>query len=173
MPLPGVIAYIRGLLDGLAMPFPSVELAAYITPPDPVTDTVVMPALYVLTASGPEKRLTPPRNTGPGTEAGFKTIQHDLKLHVIWQIMTPDPSEPGSSDPDLLFSGVISAVTAALRTTTAPYDLTDPWDGTVTQLADTGERMTYDYLPRRATKTQRLLRYDALIDLPLLEVIRA
>jgi len=171
--LPSVIAYVQGELNGLAMPFPSVELAAYITPPDPNVETVVLPTLYVLTAEGPEKRLTDPRNTGPGTPAGFKTLDHNLKLHVIWMIANSNPAAPGAADPDLLFSGVIEGVMAALRTSKAPVLITDPWTGQQTQLVDTGERMQYQYLPRHSIKNQRMLRYDGLIDLPLCELIQA
>ena len=142
MGLPSVVNYIQGLLNGLAMPFPSVELAAYITPPDPNVETVILPTLYVLTAEGPEKRLTTPRNTGPGTPAGDKTLDHNLQLHVIWMIANSNPAAPGAADPDLLFSGVIEGVMAALRTSPAPTLITDPWTGQQTQLVDTGERMT-------------------------------
>ena len=173
MGLPSVIAYIRAQLDGLATPFPSVELAAYITPPDPNTETVAMPTLYVLTADGPEKRLAGPRNTGPGTPSGFKTIKHDLKLHVIWMITSANPMAPGATDPDLMFSGVIEGVMDALRTSPAPVPIADPNTGRVTVLTDTGEKMTYHYLSRRSTKSQRMLRYDGLIDLPLMEQIQA
>lgn len=173
MGLPAVIQYVRDQLNGLAMPFPSVELAAYITPPDPNVETVILPTLYVLTADGPEKRLTMPRNTGPGTSAGDKTIDHDLKLHVIWMIANTAPANVGAADPDLLFSGVIEGVMAALRTTKAPYLLTDPWTGQQTLLVDPGERLTYHYLPRHSVKNQRMLRYDGLIDLPVQELIEA
>jgi len=171
--LPSVIAYVRDQLNGIALPFPSVELAAYITPPDPNVETVVMPTLYVLTADGPEKRLTMPRNTGPGTSAGNKTIDHDLKLHVIWMIANTAPGQPGAPDGDLLFGGVIETVMAALRTGQAPAPVTDPFTGTVTTLVDTGEKMTYHYLPRHSIKNQRMLRYDGLIDLPVQELLEA
>ena len=173
MGLPSVVNYIQGLLNGLAMPFPSVELAAYITPPDPNVETVILPTLYVLTAEGPEKRLTTPRNTGPGTPAGDKTLDHNLQLHVIWMIANSNPAAPGAADPDLLFSGVIEGVMAALRTSPAPTLITDPWTGQQTQLVDTGEKMSYKYLPRHSIKNQRMLRYDSLIDLPLTELIQA
>ena len=173
MGLPSVIGYIRDQLNGIAVPFPSVQLAAYITPPDPNVETVVMPTLYVLTADGPEKRLTDPRNTGSGTPAGWKTIDHDVKLHVIWMIANSAPGSPGAADPDLLFSGVMEGVMSALRTSAAPTMITDPNTGQQTQLVDTGERMTYHYLPRHSIKNQRMLRYDGLIDLPLMEAIQA
>lgn len=173
MGLPSVIGYIRDLLNGIAVPFPSVQLAAYITPPDPNVETVIMPTLYVLTADGPEKRLTLSRNTGPGTSSGQKTIDHDLKLHVIWMIANAAPGSPGAADPDLLFSGVIEGIMSTLRTTTAPYLITDPNTGQQTYLVDTGERMTYHYLPRHSIKNQRMLRYDGLIDLPVQEQIQA
>jgi hypothetical protein len=171
--LPSVVGYIQGLLNGLAMPFPTVELAAYITPPDPNVETVIMPTLYVLTADGPEKRLTMPRNTGPGTTAGEKTLTHTLELHVVWMIANSNPAAPGAADPDLLFSGVIEGIMQALRTSPAPVLITDPWTGQQTELVDTGENMTYRYLPRHSIKNQRMLRYDALITLPLLELIEA
>ena len=173
MGLPSVIAYVQNLLNGLAMPFPTVELAAYITPPDPNVETVLTPTLYVLTADGPEKRLTMSRNTGPGTTAGEKTLTHTLKLHLIWMIASTSPTAPGAADPDLLFSGVLEGIMQALRTSPAPVLITDPWTGQQTELVDTGENMSYEYLPRHSTKSQRMLRYDALITLPLLELIEA
>ena len=173
MGLPSVISYVRDRLNGIAMPFPSVQLAAFITPPDPNVETVVMPTLYVLTADGPEKRLTTPRNTGPGTSSGQKTIDHDLKLHVIWMLANANPASPAAANPDLLFGGVIEGIMSALRTFPAPVMITDPNTGQQTRLVDTGERMAYHYLPRHSIKNQRMLRYDGLIDLPLQEVIQA
>lgn len=174
MGLPSVVNYIQGKLNGLAMPFGAVELAAYITPPDPNVETVIMPTLYVLTAKGPEKRLSMPRNTGPGTGAGDKTISHNLSLHVIWMIANSSPAQPGGADPDLLFTEVMETIMAALRTDTPdPVWVTDPYTGVQTYLSDTGENMTYDYLPRHSIKNQRMLRYDALIDMSVTEVITA
>ena len=161
------------------MPFPSVELAAYITPPDPNPETMIVPTLYVLSAKGSEKRDpkaggSMPRNTGPGTGSGNKTIRHNLQLHVLWFLATANPLAGNTADNDLLFSGVIETVMAALRTNTPdPVLITDPWTGIQTWLVDTGENMSYDYLPRHSVKSQKLLRYDALIDLPLVEEISA
>ncbi|HLK72260.1 MAG TPA: hypothetical protein VKU77_01290 [Streptosporangiaceae bacterium] len=174
MGLPSVISYVRGLLDGIAMPFPSADLAAYITPPDPNVETTVIPTLYVLTAEGPEQRLTVPRNSGPGTPSGDKTIDHALSLHIIWIIAAGNPAAPGALDPDLLFGSVIETVMARLRTAPSPHVITDPFPPHAqTTLVDTGEKMTYRYLPRHAVRNQRMLRRDGLIDLPLKEVIGA
>lgn len=179
MSLAAVVQYVRDLLDGTATPFPSADpvigsaLRAFITPPDPYKLTHI-PTLYVLSASGPEKRLDMPRNTnGDPSTAGHKTVRHTLELHIICEIASTNPAAPGASDPDLLFTGAMSAVMAALRTSPAPVPITDPFDGTVTSLIDPGEEMQYRYLPRMATKSQRVLRYDGVITLPLLEFIQA
>jgi hypothetical protein len=160
------MAFINGLLNNLEMPGGAPTLASYITPPDPNVEADV-PTAYVWPMPGSEKRLTEPRNTGPGTPAGWKTTRHEIGIYLVWFGSDEDP------DADALFPGYLDALMDALRTAwPMPAVLTDPWTGEQTQLVDAGEEMSYDSPPPRATEDQRYLRYDALIRVPVTEAIR-
>lgn len=170
MPVNSVLSYIRVTLDTLPLPGGVPSLACWITPPDPNTDAEI-PVAYVWPSSGRESRDGPAgttgRNTGPGTMAGFKTIEHDLDCWLTWFGNSDD------ADADTLFPGIVDAVMAALRTATpAPVLITDPYSGYQTWLADTGERIEYK-TDVRAVADQRYLRYDAQLTLHLAEVIQA
>lgn len=168
MPLASCIAYVKGLLDDIGMPAGLPSLAAYTLAgaPDPDVESSV-PTCVILSANGPEKRLTVPRNTGPNTPAGFKTIKHQIRVLVWFFMASNDP------DADTLFGGIMDGIMASLRTCAAPANLTDPWTGTLTQMVNAGEEMTYDQLPARATKNQRLLLCEGVINVPVLEQIQA
>lgn len=170
MPIASSLAYVKGLLDGLAMPPGLPAMAAYITPPDPNTETQV-PTAYVWPDDGDEDRDsskagTVPRNTGPGTASGLKNLEHLMSVYVVW---FGSSEEPGI---DSLFPGVVDAVMAALRTSEDPKKVTDPYTGQVTTLIDVGEKMSYK-VTLRSLVEQAYNRYDALVGLSVLEVIQA
>lgn len=170
MPITSALQYIKTLLSGLPMPGGAANLAAYIIPPDPNVETDI-PTAYVWFPQGDESRDGPagtmPRNTGPGTFSGDKTILHDIDIFLTWFGADDDPKA------DSLFPGMVDAVMKALRTAVPnPAPVTDPWTEEVTQIADTGEKMKYRS-EVRAVADQRYLRFDALITLQLTEVISA
>ena len=154
------------------MPGGAPPLAAYVTPPDPNVDADI-PTCYIWPSNGREARDTQfagsmSRNTGPGTTAGFKTIEHQLDIWVVWFGSDED------ADADTLFPGMVDAIMYALRTDTPnPYEaLTDPWTGQLTQLANVGETQSYQ-ITVNSVADQRYLRYDCMLTIPLIEVIQA
>lgn len=169
MPIASAISFVKGLLDDIGMPAGLPSLAAYIVAksPDPNVESSV-PTCYILRSDGPEKRMSMTRNSGPGTSAGEKKITHSIRLLVVYFMASSDP------DGDTLFGGIMDGIMDALRTSFPnPALATDPYTGVVTQMANTGEQMTYELYPPAATKNQRLLLCEGVITVPLIEVIRA
>lgn len=170
MPLNSVQCYIRDTINGLAMPGGVPSLVAFITPPDPEEDAAV-PHAYVWPGEGTESRnpvrgATIPRNTGPGTPAGFKAIEHMIDIYVVWFGQDDDP------DSDTSFPGMIDAIMYALRTSGDPAVVTDPYTGFSSQLIDVGEGMGYKTVVN-ALADQAYNRYDGLITCTILELIQA
>ena len=166
MPVASCMNFIKTLLDDIAMPG-GLNLAAWINPPDPDLGPAEVPTAYIWPMPGSEKRLTVPRNTGPGTAAGWKTERHEIGIYLVWEGAENDP------EADTLFPGFIDALMDALRTAwPMPAILTDPNTGEMTQLVDTGEEMTYDSPPPRTVADQRYLRYDCLIRVPMTEQLQ-
>ncbi len=169
MPLAAALSFVKDLLDGLQMPAGMAvpSLAAWIIAPDPDVGPAEGPVAYVWPMPGSEKRLTVPRNQGPGTAAGWKTEQHEIGIWLVFDQSEDDP------DGDVLFTGYIDALMDALRTAwPMPAIITDPWTGEQTQLVDAGETMTYDTPPPRTLADQRYLRFDCLIRVPVCEQIQ-
>lgn len=170
MPIASALAYVKGLLDGLPMPAGLPPMAAYIDAPDPNVESEI-PTAYIWPTNGEESRDGPagtmPRNTGPGTPSGDKTITHTVDAWIVY--FGTDTDE----DADSLFPGVVDAVMAALRTAFPnPQEAVDPYTGDVTLLADTGEKMHY-LIDVRATADQRQDAFYARVTLTLTEVITA
>jgi hypothetical protein len=171
MPLASTVAYLRNLLDGLTMPgAPATPpMAAYITPPDPNVDTQI-PTAYVWPATFDESRDplkggAVPRALSLGAASGTKPIAHMVHLYLVWEGLSDDP------DADLLFPGIVDAVASALRVSTDPVVVIDPWTGFQSQLIDVGERMT-GQITVRALTDERMNRYDCLMVLDVVEIIQ-
>jgi hypothetical protein len=166
VPVASALNFVKTLLDGISVPG-GLNLSAWINPPDPDVDPATVPTAYIWPMPGSENRLTMPRNTGPGTPAGWKTERHDIGIYLVW---FGDENDP---DADTLFPGFIDALMDALRTAwPMPAILTDPNTGEQTQLVDTGEVMSYDSPPPRTVADQRYLRYDCLIRVPMQEELQ-
>ena len=118
-------------------------------------------------ARGPEKRLAMPRNTGPGTPAGWKQLKHDLQVFLLWMDYQDDPQA------DVNFPLLIDYVMMLLATAPNPAQVTDPETGQVSQMVNLGEDMTYDFVPPRTLEPQMMRRYDARIQCTLLELFRS
>jgi hypothetical protein len=178
VPIASAMAYVRGLLDGLPLPGGAPNLAAMIEPLDPDEETDV-PTCYVWPLPGNEQRDpknggSMPRNSGPGTFSGTKTITHSIGVWVVWFAADPDPEDDDIPDADYLMPGFLDVIMQALRTAWPdPAIFTDPWTGEQTQMVDVGEQMKYELSPPHSTANQRYLRYDALITIPLTEAISA
>ncbi len=91
-----------------------------------------------------------------------------MGIWVVWFQADDDP------EADTLFPGIVDAIQAALRTSWPnPAILTDPYTGEQSLAADTGEEMWADIDPPHSLADQRYLRYDALLTVPIQEVITA
>jgi hypothetical protein len=172
VPIASTLSYIRGLLVELPMPGGLSPMNAYITPPDPNTETQI-PTSYVWPTEGdedrdPDKAGAVPRNNGPGTqsESGIKNITHLIDVYVVWMASEEEP------DIDNLFPGVVDSVMAAFRFSKDPATATDPYTGEQSTLIDVGERQSYR-ITLRSLVEQAFNRYDALVSLSVIEVIRA
>jgi len=168
MPVSSVLSYLQNLLNGLEMPGTgTAALVCAITPPPLFSDPGIIPSCYLWAADGRESRDRPagtmPRNTGPGTPGGWKSIVHQTQLLLLWS---------GSAGEAFLFTGMIDAIMAALRTTAVPALVTDPDTGIITQIADTGETITYK-TAIRPVPDQQSNQYEAMFGMPLTEVIQA
>lgn len=177
--------YIQSLLQGLIWPAAMTglpPLAAYITPPDPNVQSEI-PAAYIWMQRGRESRDTDrlrtgtvPRAATPGAPSGTKAEEYTIPVYLVWMMSAEDP------DADNLFPGMVWAVMKMLRGgsytadgisfSESPKLLTDPWDGEQSWLIDLGEDMTWD-TDFRALEDQRFLRYDAVVDCSVSEVIAA
>lgn len=167
MPIASCMSFVRDLLDGIGMPGGAEDLAAYLDPPDPNVESG-HPTAIILDASGPEKRLTMPRNRGPGTSAGDKTISHSIRVLVYYYMASDDP------EGDTLFGGIMDGIMKALRLAwPMPAVLTDPYDGSQTQAINVGEDMSYQRLPPQATNNQRFNLWQGVVMVPVLELLEA
>jgi hypothetical protein len=167
VPLVTVQTWIQKQLAGLIIPGPANigALEAFITPPDPREDPP--PAAYIWPGSGRENRQSIPRNTGPGTPAGWKNFKPDMDVYLTWFNSADDPYS------DNAFPSVIDAVLQALRTSPDPATVVDPNSGLVCTLCGVGEDMSWQNLGITATADQRWNRFDALIRVPFTEFIQA
>lgn len=170
MSLVAVQTFIRDTLQNLPMPNGGFNLKAYITPPDP-NDEAEFPTAYIWPTEGTESRDphhggTIPRNTGPGTPSGNKPVLHTVDIYLVWFGSDEDP------DADSWFPGMVDAVMSALRYSTMPRSITDPYTNYISDLVDLGENMAYEIVVS-AVANQAYNRYDSRIRLRILELIFA
>jgi hypothetical protein len=167
VPIASAESFVHSLLDGIGMPSGVEDLAAYIDPPDPNTEAA-NPTAIIVSADGPEKRLVPPRNTGPGTTSGQKTISHTVRVLVYYYMAGDDPESK------TLFAGIMDGIMDRLRTSyPSSAVLIDPYTGNQTTAIGAGEEMTYQRLPPQATQDQGINLWQGIITVPILEVIQA
>jgi len=164
--------WIQQYINQLPLPGGIPPLTAYITPPDP-NDEADIPAAYVWPSTGDESRSnsgpmagTVPRNTGPGTPSGWKSIAHSMD---IWLVFFGQDDDPAS---DTLFPAIVDTVMARLRTSPDPALAVDTYTQAQSWLVDIGEKMTYR-IDLRALSDQAYNRYDGYITLPITELFQA
>ena len=167
MPIVSALAYVASKLQGMTPPGATgirAPVSALITPLDPDVMADGIARAYVWPAKGPEKRLAMPRNTGPGTRAGWKTLTHSVQIFLVWMDSNTDPGI------DVNFPLLIDWVMHLLRTSAPnPQMWTDPYTGKVSQMLNLGEVMSYDYVPPHTTAEQGWFRFDARITCSLTE----
>jgi hypothetical protein len=153
------------------MPGYAPAMAAYINAPDPNVETDI-PTAYVWPTRGHESRDnkyagTFPRNTGPGTSSGDKTILHSVDVWIVWMEAGDDP------EADSMFPGIVDAVMEAFRTAAMPdNNVVDPYTGVITQIANLGEDQDY-VIEVSALEDQAYNRCDSRLTIPVIEVIQA
>lgn len=163
--------FLLSLLDKLEMPYNVPASNAYITPPDPRIQAKV-PAIYIWPSDGQENRSTElggtvPRNTGPGTPSGTKGLLHQFDIYVTWF------SSNSGTQADPKFPAIVDTVMMALRYSQPnPYKATDPATGLTSDILNVGETLRYR-TGVEATNDERWLRYDALIQCSVWEIINA
>lgn len=170
MPVLTAQSYIASLLDNLTPPGRTGAkgpVSAMITPLDPDVNPDGIPRVYVWPSSAPESRLAFPRNSGMGTQAGWKQMKHQLMLFLVWMDSQNDVNA------DSNFPLLIDWVMQVLRTSPNPATWTDPDTGLVSNIVNVGEDMKYDYVPPRLLAADRYRRYDARITITLLELFQA
>lgn len=159
--------WIKQQLNGLIIPGPAgvQPLEAVITPPDPNEEP--QPIAYIWPSSGSENRQSVPRNSGPGTPAGWKNFRPAIDVYLTWFVANDDPYA------DNAFPSVVDAILHALRTSPDPAKQVDPNTGEVSWLMGVGEDMSWTSFGITAVIDQRWNRMDALIRVPFLESIQA
>jgi hypothetical protein len=168
IPLNSTQLYIKGMLDGLIVPGNSLPLQAYITPEDPRDDE--NPAAYIWPSTGDENRQAVPRvgaDIYNPSEAGWKTMNHQMSVWVTWF------NDDGDPNPDISFPAVIDVIMYTLRSSANPAVVYDPLTALPSQLIDVGERMTYHMAGVRTAADQRFLRYDAELTLSIIEELQS
>jgi hypothetical protein len=168
MPLVSALEYVQGLISGIPVPGEagaSGPLVALITPYDP--DESGEARAYVWGGAGQENRLAFPRNTGPNTLGGWKTLYHNVEIFLVWFDSDSDV------DVDTSFPALLDAVMDVLRTSTDPQVVTDPYTGRQSNMVNLGEDMNYTYVPPHSVADQRYLRFDARITTRLCELVQA
>jgi hypothetical protein len=166
--LDSVSAYVRGLLDGVAMPagVPG-PLTAWITPP--VVEKTTSPRAHVWGG-----RLTGRRQTAP-RGAGFMELTWTVDVYVTYL------TTPGSALANEPFPKVTDTVLKVFMTTQMPLFI-DPLGNPVgpnatgpgdTQITSIGERFDGTYPPERTVSGPRMLWYVELLGIEVKEVVQA
>lgn len=181
MPINSTLQYIKSLIDQLPMPGGAPPLNCFITPFPGYDNPMAAPTAYVWPMSGEENRspdrggsvpralVKPqwPQGAGvPTPNCGFKAIDHQIHLYVIWDQANDDEQA------DSWFPGMIDAIAWQLRVSADPAVIIDSYDGTTSSLIDVGETMPYQ-ITVRYLEDQRYLRYDCLMPLPIMELIQS
>lgn len=166
--LGSVQKYLRGQLDGLAMPegVPG-PLVSRITPP--VQEKVKAPIVYLWGG-----HVAAGRQAGPRIK-GFKKFPWVADLWLVYQ---DTPSDAFKNEP---FPGVIDAIMWQLMTTTMPLFIDKDGNpvgpnaasASDTQIQAIGENFDLEYPPERLVLSQRQVWYSARIGVDVLEVVQA
>jgi hypothetical protein len=176
MPLNSTLQYMKGLINGLAMPGGIPNLVAYINPPAADEEPFGEPRAYVWVPAwdesrNPERGGAVPRALskpvpGANPDSGTKAIDHSVHIWVIYDQANDDDQA------DSLFPGILDAISWQLRVSTDPEVVVDQYDGTITQLVDVGETIN-GQIQVVALAGQRMYRYDSLMVVPVTEIIQS
>ncbi|WAL67144.1 hypothetical protein ORV05_04970 [Amycolatopsis cynarae] len=162
MPLNTVQQYVRGVLDGIAIPGQTQTLPAYVQAPPLVP--LDGPVAIVWGGRMRQKRQSMPRG------AGFQQLEWQVDVYLSYETSTDTDLEPTV---DQEFPLIVDAAMQALRTTTMPVTITDPTTHQASQILSVGENMSLEYPPERAPATLRLAYYTCQLTTTIMEVIQA
>jgi hypothetical protein len=163
VPLNSIQQHCLTVIDGLQIPGSPDTLTASIQPPN--FDDLDGPRAFIWGGRMRGERQTAPRGEAP--RAGFKRLNWSVDVWLSY-LTTPD-----ADDVDQAFPLIIDAVMSAFWATTMPTFITDPVTGLVSQLLQIGEEFELEAPTARATQTQRLLYYTALLSLDVYEAVQA
>ena len=157
MSLNAVQTYIKGLLNGLALPFAQEgTLTAYVKPP--IAGDEATPLAFIWGSVGDKTRRAGPRaQPGKPSTGGFKKAIWQVD---VWLYFAEEADDPNG---DSLFPAVIGAVTDVLENTLMPVPVTDPVTQAVSTVLQIGETVKVDYAPVRSLADQRYVQYEARI----------
>jgi hypothetical protein len=164
------MTYVQSLLQGLVPPGDTglaAPIDALITPLDPDVNPDGVARCYVWPATAPEKRVAMPRNTGPGTPAGWKSLEHRLEIFLLWM------DDPNDENADVNFPLFIDFVMFILRTSPNEAQWQEAQTGVISHFMNLGEDMSYDFVPPRTLGPQVMRRYDARIRCNLYELFQS
>jgi hypothetical protein len=167
--LVAVQTYLQGVLSELIVPGTGGNtLECFITPPSP--EYAPTPKAYVWASQGNETRESMPRNlNGTIGTAAWKETHHQVDVFIVWF----SDESADAADLDFAFPAIVDAIMWRIRTVPNPAVCLDPLTGRESQLLDVGERMSYDAPGVRSTNDQRISRYDARLQLEIMEVFQA
>jgi hypothetical protein len=169
MPLNTIHHYLKGLMDGTVVPGTAGTIEAFIAPPDPETEPT--PKVYIWGATGKEERQAGPRvpESGDLAQAGWKEFNHTVDLWLVWF----SDEETDAPVMDYAFPAVVDILLKVLRESPDPVMVKDPLTGMDSELLDIGEEIDVEMYPPRAVSDQRTLRYDAKMQLKIMEVFQS
>jgi hypothetical protein len=176
MPLQATLAYVKGLINGLAMPGGLPPLVAYVFPPSVDEEPFGEPRAYIWPQTFEESRnperggtvnraLAMPQ-AGESANSGTKPVDHSIHVYLIYDEDNDD--EQGDS----LFPSIIDAVSWQLRVSTDPAVIYDANTGLASSLIDVGETINGS-ITIRTLAGQRMYRNDCLLILPVMELIQS
>lgn len=174
MPLIAVQNYVKGLLDGLAVPGQDTQMDFYITPP--VIQDMNGPHGYITGGRVAASRQTSPRikaRSDPST-AGYKKYPWRVEIYAVYETQGAQTNPTA----DLEFPQILESIATVFETTQMPQWLDangTPVPGNVpipygSQIQAIGETWTMDYPPEHVPATLRMLWYVAMFTLDVLEV---
>lgn len=169
MPIVSAQSYVASILTNMVPPGQTglrAPISALITPRTPDVNPDGVARCYVWPATGPEKRIAMPRNSGMGTPAGWKELAHQLEIFLVWM------DNPNDKNADVNFPLFIDWVMDILRTSPNPATWTDPDSGIVSNFVNLGEVMKYDFVPPRSLEPDAQRRYDSRVTCTLWELFQ-
>jgi hypothetical protein len=157
--LNAVMPYMRGIIDGLAIPGGGAALKAYITPP--MSKTLDSPIAFLLPSPTHGKRQTSPRG------AGFMEIEWWFDIYLKFL------TNPNSANLDSQFPLIVDAILYAYWGTRMPVQITDAVTARTSGILAVGEEFEYHPTAPEAPASYRMLLFDSLLRIQVKELIQA